>query len=85
MMENLPPRHVAPDLSGVSETMLWSLYNRASEARRPDGVLDDRESVRIQSAIDYDFAGRFGEPQGSLAVRAAEIDRVLRAWLKRHP
>jgi NAD(P)-dependent dehydrogenase (short-subunit alcohol dehydrogenase family) len=37
-----------PDLAGISETMLWSLHNRASETRRPDGVLVDPESVRIQ-------------------------------------
>jgi O-methyltransferase involved in polyketide biosynthesis len=41
--------------------------------------------VRIQSAINYDFAGRFGDPVGSLAARAAEIDRALRSWLKHHP
>ncbi len=79
------PAPISPGLSGVSETMLWSLYNRASEARRPDAVLDDAGSIRIQDAIDYDFAGQFGPPAGSLAVRAAAIDRELRAWLVRHP
>jgi O-methyltransferase involved in polyketide biosynthesis len=76
---------IVPDLAGVSETMLWSLHNRASEARRPDGALVDPESVHIQSAIDYDFAGHFGVPLGSLAARAVEIDRALRSWLDRHP
>ncbi|WP_063840159.1 class I SAM-dependent methyltransferase [Bradyrhizobium sp. LTSP885] len=76
---------IVPGLDGVSETMLWSLHNRASETMRPDGVLVDPESVRIRSAIDYDFARRFGDPVGSLAARAAEIDRALRAWLKHHP
>ncbi len=61
------------------------LHNRASEARRPDGVLADIDSVRIHEAIEYDFAGHFGDPVGSLAVRAAEIDRALRDWLERHP
>jgi O-methyltransferase involved in polyketide biosynthesis len=49
-----------PDLAGVSETMLWSLYNRASEAQRPDSALIDPESVRNQSVIKYDFAAHFG-------------------------
>jgi hypothetical protein len=40
---------------------------------------------RIRSAINYDFARRFGDPVGSLAARAAEIDRALRSWLKHHP
>jgi O-methyltransferase involved in polyketide biosynthesis len=65
--------------------MLWSLHNRASEATRPDRVLVDPESVHIQSAINYDFAGHFGVPMGSLAARAVEIDRALRSWLERHP
>ena len=76
---------IAPDLADLSETMLWSLYNRASEAGRSDGVLVDPDSVRIQSAINYDFTRHFGDPLGSLAARAAEIDRMLRSWLERHP
>jgi O-methyltransferase involved in polyketide biosynthesis len=76
---------IVPDLAGVSETMLWSLYNRASEAQRPDSALFDPESVRLQSAIKYDFATHFGVPLGSLAARAIEIDRALRSWLGRHP
>lgn len=76
---------IAPRLAGVSETMLWSLYNRAIEATHPDSILPDPDSVRIHAAIDYDFAGHFGRPVGSLAMRAAAIDRALRAWLLRHP
>ncbi len=87
-----PDRHlkpkaasVAPGLAGVPETMLWSLHHRACEARRDDGVIADPECVRIESAIDYDFRRHFGNPRGSLATRAAEIDRALRAWLEHHP
>jgi O-methyltransferase involved in polyketide biosynthesis len=76
---------MAPNLAGVSETMLWALHNRASEARRRDGVLVDPDSVHIHDAIDYDFKRHFGDPAGSLAARAAEIDRALRHWLERHP
>ena len=76
---------IAPELTDVPETMLWALHNRASEARRQDGILADPDSVRIQDAIDYDFKGRFGDPMGTLAARAAEIDRILRLWLRDHP
>ncbi len=72
-------------LEGVSETMLWTLYDRACEARRPDGILNDPDSVRICNAIDYDFVRRFGEPVGSFAARAARIDQLLTRWLERHP
>ena len=80
-----PSHRIIPELAGVSETMLWGLHNRASEARRADGALTDPDCVRIHDAIDYDFAHHFGDPQGSLSVRAAEIDRVIRSWLESHP
>ncbi|QIE27008.1 hypothetical protein SBC1_37160 (plasmid) [Caballeronia sp. SBC1] len=72
-------------LDGVSETMLWTLYDRACEARRPDGILADPHSVRICNAIDYDFQRHFGEPVGSFAARAVKIDQLLKQWLERHP
>jgi O-methyltransferase involved in polyketide biosynthesis len=58
---------------------------RASEAQRPDGALVDPESLRILSAIKYNFAAHFGVPLGSLAARAAQIERALRSWLDRYP
>lgn len=76
---------VTSKLNGVSETMLWTLYDRACEARRSDGVLVDPDSVRICDAIDYDFTRHFGDPVGSFAARAKEIDELLRRWLERHP
>ncbi|OTP75672.1 putative O-methyltransferase [Caballeronia sordidicola] len=79
------PATVKSTLVGVSETMLWTLYDRACEARRDDGILVDPDSVRICDAIDYDFIGHFGEPIGAFAARAAEIDQLLKRWLKRHP
>jgi len=76
---------VAPALADVSETMLWALHNRATEAKRRDGVLVDPESARIHEMIDYAFTRHFGEPAGSLAARAAAIDQTLRLWLELHP
>lgn len=76
---------IAPGLSGVSETMLWSLHNRACEARRHGGILQDPQAIRIHDSIDYDFHHNFGTPGGSLAARAAQIDKSLRHWLAQHP
>lgn len=84
-MPDAPMEKQPPALSGVPETMLWPLYHRAVETRRPDGVLHDPDSLRIMQALDYDFAGHFGPPGGSLAVRAASIDQALGAWLRDHP
>ena len=76
---------IAPNLAGIPETMLWALHNRACEARRCDTVLVDPDSIRIHETIDYDFARYFGNPEGSLAMRAAQIDSVLRNWIELHP
>jgi len=76
---------IAPRLAGVPETMLWALHNRAAEARRADGAIVDPACLHIHGSIDYDFGARFGDPSGSLAVRAAAIDEVLRRWLLIHP
>jgi O-methyltransferase involved in polyketide biosynthesis len=84
-LQTEPRDGVVPGITGVSETMLWSLYNRASEAKRNDSILVDPGSMHIQSSINYDFARHFGDPGGLLAARAAEIDRALRSWIARHP
>jgi O-methyltransferase involved in polyketide biosynthesis len=76
---------IAPCLTGVSETMLWSLHNRACEARRHNGVLEGPRTITIHDAISYDFHQHFGTPGGSLAARAAQIDDTLRQWLSSHP
>ena len=75
----------SPELNGVPETMLWSLYHRAVESRRSDAVLHDPDGIRIMESLDYDFAGHFGVPGGSLAARAATIDRTIADWLDLHP
>ena len=46
-------------LSGVSETALLTLNSRATEARRPDAVLDDPMAITLLDSIDFDFA-KFG-------------------------
>jgi len=33
------------DLSGVAETLLIPLYNRAMESQRPDGLIKDEKAV----------------------------------------
>lgn len=71
--------------AGVSQTTLLTLYNRASEALRPHGLLKDPEAARIFKAIEYDFPGVFGKPDASAGARAAMFDRLLRRWLARHP
>jgi len=73
------------ELTGIPETMLWTLHNRASEAVRPDGFIRDQEAARIYASIDYDYRRSFGRPDGSHATRSAMFDEVVGDWMKHHP
>ncbi|HEY8064388.1 MAG TPA: class I SAM-dependent methyltransferase [Methylosinus sp.] len=76
---------IAPNLTGVPETMLWTLHNRAGEALREDGLLQDRKLVEIYRALDYDYEGSFGKAQPSHASRAVVFDAEIRAFSTAHP
>ena len=73
------------NLTGVPETTLWTLHNRANEARRPDGFLRDPDCVRIYDAIDYDYARNFGKPDASHPLRSRIFDDVVQPWMSAHP
>ncbi|MDO4795162.1 MAG: class I SAM-dependent methyltransferase [Brachymonas sp.] len=73
------------DLNGVSETMLWTLHNRASEAARPDGCIRDPKCLEIYRAIDYDYERSFGRADPSHGVRSQLCDARLREFLAEHP
>jgi O-methyltransferase involved in polyketide biosynthesis len=76
-------------LAPVPETLLWNLYHRAAEARRPDAVLDDPRAVELADRLDYPFAEVFGPPSPLLAqgqaLRARTFDSAVRSFLDRHP
>jgi O-methyltransferase involved in polyketide biosynthesis len=72
-------------LTGVSETALMTLQVRASEARRPDSIIDDPTAILLADSIDYDFA-KFGfARRQDMAVRALGYDRQTRRYLLEHP
>ena len=72
-------------LSGVPETTLWTLYNRASEAARPDGRIDDPWAVRLRDRIDHPYQRSFGKPSQTHPLRARCFDQVMREFLAEHP
>ncbi|MFV0601691.1 MAG: class I SAM-dependent methyltransferase [Brachymonas sp.] len=73
------------NLTGIPETMLWTLHNRASEAQRSDAWLKDDHAIRIYRSIQYDYQRSFGKPDGSHAIRSLVFDEAVHAWLSRHP
>jgi O-methyltransferase involved in polyketide biosynthesis len=73
------------DLDGVSETALMTLMVRATEARRPDGLIDDPMAIHLVDSIDFDFA-KFGfVRRQDMGVRAAAFDARARRYLLDHP
>ncbi|MGE2730188.1 class I SAM-dependent methyltransferase [Mycolicibacterium vaccae] len=73
------------DLTGVSETALMTLRIRATEAARPDGVIDDPMAVQLVDSIDFDF-DKFGFPRRQdSAIRAVQFDKYTRRYLVDHP
>jgi len=79
---------ITVDLHGVPETLLWNLYNRAFEARRPPGVrlLDDPLAVDLVDRIAYPFE-RFGGTAMAQwhALRVCAFDAEVRRFLTEHP
>jgi O-methyltransferase involved in polyketide biosynthesis len=77
------------ELSRVAETLLWTLYFRAAEARRDDAVLHDPMAVELVDRIDYPFAERFGPAHDLLAqgqgLRALRFDQAIARFAARHP
>jgi O-methyltransferase involved in polyketide biosynthesis len=74
------------ELDGVPGTLLWNLYHRAAEARRPDAVLEDPWAVDLVDLIDFPFE-RFGEPRMAQwhALRVLCFDRAIGRFLRAHP
>jgi len=74
-----------PNLTGIPETMLWTLHNRAGEALHENGIIRDPKCCEIYKALDYDFERSFGKADGSHAMRSCFFDERLREFLARHP
>ncbi|MEW5808372.1 MAG: class I SAM-dependent methyltransferase [Actinomycetota bacterium] len=78
------PKHSA-DLTGVSETALMTLAVRATEARRPDGIIEDPMAIHLMDSIEFDFA-KFGLlRRQDMALRANLFDKHTRRYLRDHP
>ncbi|WP_024441692.1 class I SAM-dependent methyltransferase [Mycobacterium sp. UM_WGJ] len=74
----------ARHLEGISETALLTLYQRAAEAKRPDGVIDDPMAIELFNSLDYDYAD-FGRIHQATAMRALVFDQATREYLAVHP
>ncbi|MFF8912659.1 class I SAM-dependent methyltransferase [Streptomyces sp. NPDC015032] len=80
---------VRPMLSGVPETLLWTLYNRAYEAGQRYPVLDDPMALRLMEDLDYPFEERFGRPNAfhsqAQGLRSRCFDLAVQRYLADRP
>jgi O-methyltransferase involved in polyketide biosynthesis len=79
-----------PALSGVAETLLIPLYNRAMESQRSDAIMKDEKAVALVTQMNYDFAQvrniRMNEANKvARIILTREMDRYVRDFLSRHP
>jgi O-methyltransferase involved in polyketide biosynthesis len=72
-------------LDGLSETALFTLWCRGSEASRSDAIIDDPHAVRLLASLDYPYRQKFGEPNQIYAIRALAFDSVVREFLDEYP
>jgi O-methyltransferase involved in polyketide biosynthesis len=83
-----PRERLRPRLTGVPETLLWTLYHRALEARRSDAVLHDPWAIELVGRLEYPFAERFGGARHLAqwqALRTLRFDMEVRRFLAAHP
>ena len=78
------------DLSGVAETLLIPLYNRAMESQHPDAIMKDEKAVALVTKMSYDFdqVRKIRMTEGNKVARimmTREMDRYARDFLSRHP
>ena len=79
-----------PNLSGVTETLLITLYLRAMESQRPDALIVDEKAVELVTRMSYDFDRIRRIPLSEanklvIILRNREFDRYARDFLARHP
>jgi O-methyltransferase involved in polyketide biosynthesis len=80
---------IAISLGNVQKTMLLPLWGRAMETKKARPLLVDKAAAAIIDSIDYDFSTitqNMNElSQIAWIARSLMIDRIVRAFLQKHP
>ena len=75
-----------PALSGVTETMLQTIYARAKEPKTR-GAIKDSKAVETIDSLDYDFslADKDSAMHNGVIARTIVLDRLAGKFLRLHP
>jgi O-methyltransferase involved in polyketide biosynthesis len=78
---------IVQTLDGVSETLLMTLYVRARESQRPDGMIKDEKAVAMVNRIACDFSRLRMQRHDEVAVimRMKKFDSHVRDFFVRNP
>lgn len=78
---------ISQSLGNVSKTLLMTLYVRARESQRPDGMIRDDRAVMMVNRLDCDFSHLRMHRHDEIAVimRMKKFDNYVRDFLERHP
>jgi len=81
------PEKIMQSLDGVSETLLMTLYVRARESERPNGMIKDDKAVAMVSQLACDFSRLRMQRHDEIAVimRMRKFDSHVRDFLARNP
>ena len=74
-------------IDGVAETLLITLYMRASDAKTKKPILNDFKSLEIMEQIEYDF-DKFKNSKMSFygtMARICVMDRKIKEFIERNP
>src|SRR5512139_4145783 len=79
-----------PNLSGVAETLLITLYIRAMESQRPDALIKDERAEALVRQLDQESLRKtlaLTEESGRLVLilKSRDFDRFAQDFLRRHP
>lgn len=85
-MENGAAMDKKIKLSGVSETMLQTVYARAKESKTR-GIIVDKKAEEIIGELDYDFsaADRDSTMSNGVIARTLVLDKMVSEWLTNNP
>ncbi len=77
----------APPTGGMPETMLITLWAKAEETTRENGLFRDSKAIEIVRQIDYDFSvfQPCWKSQLGVAVRSMILDGETKRFIDAHP
>lgn len=74
-------------ITGVSETLMITLYARYVELQRQDAIIKDQKALEIVNKIEYDFTkyAQGWASQLGCVIRAETYDRLVLQFIQKYP